>query len=85
MAHYILLMTLSPEGREEVLADPERVLRAGHETNIERVQAGLDPLGLVRDRDLAMIDTNLDASIEMVRRGRPLGSRRGRPITPAAT
>ncbi|MCH8847546.1 MAG: Rieske 2Fe-2S domain-containing protein [Chloroflexi bacterium] len=46
--------------------------------NIERVQAGLDPLGLVRDPDLAMIDTNLDESIEMERRGRPVGSRAGR-------
>ena len=46
--------------------------------NIERVQAGLDPLGLVRDPDLAMIDTNLDESIEMERHGRPVGSRAGR-------
>ena len=30
MANYILLMTLTPEGREKALADPERVVRAGH-------------------------------------------------------
>ena len=46
--------------------------------NIKRVQEGLDPLGLVRDPNLAMIDTNLDESIEMERRGRPVGSRAGR-------
>ena len=31
MARYILLMTLTPEGRERMAADPERVLRAGSE------------------------------------------------------
>ena len=61
------------------------LLRALLRENIERVQAGLDPLGLVRDPDLAMIDTNLDESIEMERRGRPVGSRAGRANTPAST
>ena len=45
--------------------------------NIKRVQQGLDPLGLVRDPNLAMIDTNLDESIEMERRGRPVPGRNG--------
>ena len=31
MARYILLMTLTPEGRERMAADPERVLRAASE------------------------------------------------------
>ena len=31
MARYILLMTLTPEGRERMAADPESVLRAGSE------------------------------------------------------
>ncbi|MCH7608955.1 MAG: Rieske 2Fe-2S domain-containing protein [Chloroflexi bacterium] len=61
------------------------LLRALLRENIERVQAGLDPIGLVRDPDLAMIDTNLDESIEMERRGRPVGSRAGRANTPAST
>ncbi len=42
MANYILLMTLTPEGREKALADPERVVRAGHETRV----AGVQGLGL---------------------------------------
>ena len=54
------------------------LLRSMLRENIERVQQGLDPVGIVRDPDLPMIDTNLDASIEMERRGRPVGSRRGR-------
>ncbi|MCH8974734.1 MAG: hypothetical protein IH869_06635, partial [Chloroflexi bacterium] len=61
------------------------LLRALLRENIERVQAGLDPIGLVRDPDLAVIDTNLDESIEMERRGRPVGSRAGRANTPAST
>ena len=31
MTRYILLMTLTPEGRERMVADPERVLRAESE------------------------------------------------------
>jgi 5,5'-dehydrodivanillate O-demethylase len=32
--------------------------------NIERVEQGLDPMGVIRDPDLAMVDTGLAASIE---------------------
>ena len=60
------------------------LLRSTLRENIERVQAGLDPLGLVRDPDLAMIDTNLDESLAMERRGRPVGSRATRANTPAS-
>jgi hypothetical protein len=31
--------------------------------NIERVQRGEDPMGIIRDPDHAMIDTNLDHSM----------------------
>ena len=37
--------------------------------NIERVQQGLDPFGLVRDPDHEMIDTNLMESIAQQRGG----------------
>ena len=54
------------------------LLRTMLRENIERVQQGLDPIGIVRDPDLRMIDTNLDASIAMENRGRPVGSRASR-------
>ena len=54
VANYILLMTLTPEGREKVLADPERVLRAGHETNVDGVQ-GLGLYGVLGPYDFVGI------------------------------
>ena len=42
MASYIQLFTLTPEGRERVLEDPECVLRAQHEVR----QRGVQILGL---------------------------------------
>ena len=38
MARYILLMTLTPEGRERMAADPERVLRAETEVRTPDTQ-----------------------------------------------
>ena len=54
MAHYILLMTLTPEGREKVLADPERIVRAGRETSIAGVQ-GLGLYGVLGPYDFVGI------------------------------
>lgn len=42
MPTYIQLLTLTPEGRERTLHDPEYVLRAQHEVRVE----GLQVLGL---------------------------------------
>ena len=38
--------------------------------NIEKVQQGLEPLGVVRDPDHPIIDTNLKQELEGSRRGR---------------
>ena len=54
MANYILLMTLTPEGREKALADPERVVRAGHETSVAGVQ-GLGLYGVLGPYDFVGI------------------------------
>ena len=42
MAHYILLMTLTPEGRENTLRDPESMVRAAHGMDVP----GVTGLGL---------------------------------------
>ena len=42
MAHYILLMTLTPEGREWLVEDPDRVVMAEQET----VVSGVKGLGM---------------------------------------
>jgi len=54
VANYILLMTLTPEGREKALAVPERVVRAGHETRVEGVQ-GLGLYGVLGPYDFVGI------------------------------
>ena len=54
MAHYILLMTLTPEGRERILADPESIVRAGHETSTPGVQ-GLGLYGVLGPYDFVGI------------------------------
>src|SRR5437868_6606324 len=43
------------------------LLRRVLKENIERVQQGLDPLGVIRDPDHAMIDTNLLGEVQGVR------------------
>ena len=54
MAHYILLMTLTPEGREKALADPESIVRAGQETSVSGVQ-GLGLYGVLGPYDFVGI------------------------------
>jgi 5,5'-dehydrodivanillate O-demethylase len=55
----------------ERLATSDRgivMLREMMRREIEKVQKGLDPLGLVRDPDHAMIDTNLKESLALARK-----------------
>lgn len=55
-----------PDRAAERLATSDRgvlLLRQVLRENIERVQQGLDPLGVVRDPDHSMIDTNLTGSL----------------------
>jgi 5,5'-dehydrodivanillate O-demethylase len=55
----------------ERLATSDRgvvLLREVVKENIERVQQGLDPLGVIRDLDHAMIDTKLNETLEHMRR-----------------
>jgi len=47
---------------------------------IERVQHGQDPMGVVRDPDHAMLDTNIDESTKVEVADRPVGI--GAPATP---
>ena len=51
------------------------LLRQVLKDNIERVQQGLDPVGIVRDPSVRVIDTNLTESMELVR---PSGQRTDR-------
>ena len=54
----------------EHLAHSDRgvvLLRKVVRENIERVQQGLDPMGVIRDPDHPMIDTNLLGEIQGVR------------------
>jgi 5,5'-dehydrodivanillate O-demethylase len=55
--------------------------------NIERVQHGLDPLGVIRDPDHSMIDTNLQESLDQMGERAFVASRQGstpgyEPTTP---
>ncbi len=54
MANYILLMTLTPEGRKRALTDPESIVRASHETSIAGVQ-GLGLYGVLGPYDFVGI------------------------------
>ncbi|HEX9879225.1 MAG TPA: Rieske 2Fe-2S domain-containing protein [Candidatus Binatia bacterium] len=61
------------------------MLREMLKENIERVQAGLDPLnGFTRDPDQPMINTNLDSGLEQTRADRAPEVARGgiRPLAP---
>jgi 5,5'-dehydrodivanillate O-demethylase len=62
----------------ERLATSDRgivMLREMIKREIARVQAGLDPKGVVRDPDHAMIDTSLAGTLTHMRQGRlPIGS-----------
>ena len=50
--------------------------------NIVKVQAGLDPMAVVRDPDHEMIDTNLGQSLELI--ARPARPRRTEPAAISA-
>ena len=54
MAHYILLMTLTREGQEAVLRDPDFVVNAASETHVQDVQ-GLGLYGVLGPYDFVSI------------------------------
>jgi 5,5'-dehydrodivanillate O-demethylase oxygenase subunit len=60
---------IANRGAEHLAASDRGValLRRVLQENIERVQQGLDPLGVIRDPDHAMIDTNLLGEVQGVR------------------
>ena len=63
MARYILLMTLTPEGRERMAADPERVLRAGSEVRTADTRM-LGLYGVLGNYDfVAIIESSDNAAI----------------------
>ena len=63
MARYILLMTLTPEGRERTLADPQSVLRAGSEIRTPDTQM-LGLYGVLGNYDfVAIVDSSSNAGI----------------------
>ena len=49
---------------------------------IERVQAGLDPMGVIRDPNHPMLDTNIDESTKVEAGDRPVGI--GAPVGTSA-
>ncbi len=54
MAQYIMLLTLTPEGRQQILRDPDNLLRAESEINIPDVHT-LGVYALLGDYDYACI------------------------------
>ena len=63
MARYILLMTLTPEGRERMAADPERVLRAANEVRTADTRM-LGLYGVLGNYDfVAIIESSDNAAI----------------------
>ena len=63
MARYILLMTLTPEGREMMVADPESVLRAGSEVKSQDTQM-LGLYGVLGNYDfVAIVESSSNAGI----------------------
>ena len=54
MAQYIMLLTLTPEGRGKMLTDPDHLLRAESEINMPDVQT-LGVYALLGDYDYACI------------------------------
>ncbi len=54
MARYILLLTLTPEGREKMLADPDKLLREESTIRIRETQT-LGIYALLGDYDFACI------------------------------
>ena len=63
MARYILLMTLTPEGRERMTADPERVLRAASDIGTADARM-LGLYGVLGNYDfVAIVDSADNAAI----------------------
>lgn len=63
MPRYILLMTLTPEGRERMAADPESVLRAGSEVKTPDTQM-MGLYGVLGNYDfVAIVESSSNASI----------------------
>ena len=54
MAQYIMLLTLTPEGRDKMLRDPDHLLRSESGVNIPNVQT-LGMYALLGDYDFACI------------------------------
>ena len=54
------------------------LLRRLMRENIEKVQQGLDPMGVVRDPDYPMIDTNVTEGVHQMTKSRGSGPARGR-------
>ena len=79
MAQYIMLLTLTPEGRGKMLTDPDHLLRAESEINMPDVQT-LGVYALLGDYDYACI---LDApgNREAARFSLELGVKAGVLIT----
>ena len=82
MARYILLMTLTPEGRERMAADPERVLRAASEVRTTDTHM-LGLYGVLGNYDfVAIIESSDNAGIARFLAG--FGRRRWGPHHHAA-
>ena len=63
MARYILLMTLTPEGRERMTVDPERILRAESEVSTDDTQM-LGLYGVLGNYDfVAIVESSDNAGI----------------------
>ena len=63
MARYILLMTLTPEGRERMTVDPERILRAESEIRSADTQM-LGLYGVLGNYDfVAIVESSDNAGI----------------------
>ena len=79
MATYILLLTLSPEGRQDALRDPDSVRRAQDEISIPGVQV-LGVYGVLGEYDFVSI-VEADDNQSIARFSLELGVRAGSHIT----
>lgn len=79
MAQYIMLLTLTPEGRQKMLVEPDLLLRAESEINIPDVQT-LGVYALLGDYDYACI-LNAPGNREAARFSLELGVKAGVLIT----
>ena len=79
MATYILLLTLSPEGRQDALRDPDSVRRAQDEISVPGVQV-LGVYGVLGEYDFVSI-VEADDNQSIARFSLELGVRAGSHIT----